>query len=175
MGQALVLNASFEPLGVLSDRRALVLVLASKAMPLEESGRWVHSEHLSLALPLVIRLTRYVRLPYRGHVPLTRRALFVRDGGRCVYCEASATSVDHVVPRSRGGDHTWENVVAACARCNRVKADRMLAELGWRLRVTPHQPTGTAWRVLASGRADPRWQPYLLSHGTHTGLAAESA
>ena len=85
-------------------------------------------------VPSVVRLTRFVRVPYRATVPLTRKAVFARDGGRCVYCGAAATSLDHVVPKSRGGAHTWDNVVSACGRCNHVKADRGVAELGWRLR-----------------------------------------
>ena len=165
MAHTLVLNATYEPLAVVSDRRALVLVLTHKAVLLEESGHVVHSATRCLALPSVIRLARYVRVPHRAHVPLTRRALFARDRGRCVYCGDTATSVDHVVPRSRGGRHAWDNVVAACGRCNRTKADRTLAELGWRLRAAPRQPAGSAWRVLGTGRSDPCWEPYLSDHG----------
>ena len=104
-----------------------------------------------------------MRVPYRAQVPLTRRAVFARDGGRCVYCGAAATSLDHVVPRSRGGPHTWDNVVASCARCNHTKADRAIGELGWRLRTAPRAPSGTAWRVLGFRTPDPRWQAYLDS------------
>jgi len=106
-----------------------------------------------------------VKVPHRSAVPLTRRAVFARDGGRCAYCGATAASIDHVVPRSRGGRHSWDNVVAACHRCNRIKADRTPADLGWRLRAQPSQPTGPAWRVLASGRHDPVWMRYLVGHG----------
>jgi 5-methylcytosine-specific restriction endonuclease McrA len=112
-------------------------------------------------VPSVLRLTRYVRVPYRAQVPLTRRAVFARDGGRCVYCGATATSLDHVVPRSRGGAHTWDNVVASCARCNHTKADRALGDLGWRIGTPPRAPSGTAWRVLGFRTPDPRWQAYL--------------
>ncbi len=162
---ALVLNATYEPLGVVSQRRAVLLVLAGKAMAVEDTDAVLHSSSRVVHLPLVIRLTRYVRVPYRGHVPLTRRALFARDGGRCVYCDRPASTVDHVVPRSRGGRHEWENVVSACSRCNHVKADRAIAELGWRLRIVPHQPSGAAWRILGTGRVNPRWAPYLDAFG----------
>jgi len=165
MAHTLVLNATYEPLGVVVDRRALLLVLACKAISIEESGREVRSPSGSLVLPSVIRLNRFVRVPHRAGVPLTRRAVFARDGGRCMYCGGSAASIDHVVPRSRGGRHSWDNVVAACHRCNRIKADRTPADLGWRLRQPPSQPVGPAWRVLASGRHDPRWVPYLQGHG----------
>ena len=117
MPHVLVLNASYEPLGVVSMRRALVLVLDKKAVSLEDSGVLMHSATSAISAPSVVRLTRFVRVPFRGPVPLTRRALFARDGGRCVYCGAVATSVDHVVPRSRGGQHRWDNVVDRKSSC----------------------------------------------------------
>ncbi|MGH3341315.1 MAG: HNH endonuclease [Carbonactinosporaceae bacterium] len=163
MPHALVLNATYEPLCVVPQRRALVLVLSHKAVALEETGVVLHSATRAVPAPSVVRLTRFVKIPFRGAVPLTRRAVFARDGGRCVYCTAPATSVDHVVPRSRGGGHVWENVVSACRRCNHVKADRSVSELGWRLRRAPGQPTGIAWRIVGTGRSDPRWVPYLSS------------
>jgi 5-methylcytosine-specific restriction endonuclease McrA len=158
---ALVLNATYEPLCVVSGRRAVVLVLTSKAVSVAEGDAVLHSARTDVAVPAVVRLLRYVRVPYRVNVPLTRKAVFARDGGRCVYCGAAATSLDHVVPKSRGGAHTWDNVVSACGRCNHVKADRGIAELGWRLVRQPTVPSGAAWRVVGSRRVDPRWRPYL--------------
>ena len=158
---ALVLNATYEPLCVVSGRRAAVLVLTAKAVPVAAGDDVLHSAHTAIPVPAVVRLSRYVRVPYRATVPLTRKAVFARDGGRCVYCGAPATSLDHVVPKSRGGEHAWENVVSACGRCNHVKADRGIAELGWRLRTAPRAPSGAAWRVVGSRRVDPRWAPYL--------------
>lgn len=121
-GPALVLNASMEPLAVVSARRAVVLVLASKAEVVHEDGAWFRSERLALRAPTVVRLTRYVHVPRRVATGLSRRAVFVRDGGRCQYCGAPAEDVDHVVPRSRGGEHRWENVVAAGAPLQRDEA-----------------------------------------------------
>ena len=161
MAHALVLNATYEPLCVVSSRRALVLVLSGKGVTVEASELVMRSERSIFQVPLVVRLTRYVRVPYRGHVPLTRRAVFARDGGRCVYCAAPATSIDHVIPRSRGGEHIWENVVSCCRRCNHAKADRVIAELGWRMHRPPSAPTGPAWRVLGTGRMHPQWRAYL--------------
>lgn len=158
---ALVLNATYEPLCVVSSRRAVILVLAGKAVAVESGQEELHSERLTLHIPVVVRLTRFVKVPYRAHVPLTRRAVFARDGGRCVYCAAPATSLDHVVPRSRGGEHAWDNVVSCCRRCNHAKADRGLPELGWRMHRPPRAPTGPAWRVLGTGRMHPCWRPYL--------------
>jgi 5-methylcytosine-specific restriction endonuclease McrA len=159
--QSLVLNATYEPLGVVPSRRAVVLVLTDKAVAVEEGEGVLHSVSRTIIVPAVVRLTRYVRVPYRAGVPLTRRAVFARDGGRCVYCGAAATSLDHVVPRGRGGAHDWENVVSACGRCNHEKADRDIKTLGWRLRRVPREPTGLAWRVLGTGRPDPAWVRWL--------------
>ncbi|HEX3898776.1 MAG TPA: HNH endonuclease [Mycobacteriales bacterium] len=165
MAHALVLNATYEPLCVVSQRRAVILVLSGKAVAVESAEEMLHSERLNLRLPLVVRLARFVRVPYRGPVPLTRRAVFARDGGRCVYCLAPATSIDHVIPRSRGGNHIWENVVSCCRRCNHTKADHAISELGWRMPRQPVAPTGLAWRVLGTGRMDPQWRPYLGEDG----------
>ena len=157
----LLLNATYEPLCVVSSRRAIVLVLAEKAEAVDSAVEVVHAETLSLPVPVVVRLTRYVRVPYPAQVPLSRRAVFTRDGQTCVYCGGSATSIDHVVPRSRGGTHTWDNVVAACRRCNHAKADRSLAELGWALPHPPRTPSGAAWRLLGTRTVDPRWRTWL--------------
>jgi 5-methylcytosine-specific restriction endonuclease McrA len=157
----LLLNATYEPLCVVSSRRAIVLVLCAKAEAVDVTEDLVHAERVTLAVPVVVRLTRYVRVPYPVQVPLSRRAVFTRDGQACVYCGASATSIDHVVPRSRGGTHTWDNVVAACRRCNHTKADRSLAEMGWSLPHPPRAPSGAAWRLLGHRTVDPRWREWL--------------
>jgi 5-methylcytosine-specific restriction endonuclease McrA len=157
----LLLNATYEPLCVVSSRRAIVLVLAEKAEPVDSASDVVHAARISLPVPVVVRLTRYVRVPFPASVPLSRRAVFTRDGQTCVYCGGSATSIDHVVPRSRGGTHTWDNVVAACRRCNHTKADRSLAEMGWALPHPPRTPSGAAWRLLGTRTVDPRWREWL--------------
>ncbi|MDQ3474782.1 MAG: HNH endonuclease [Actinomycetota bacterium] len=157
----LLLNATYEPLCVVSARRAVVLVLSAKAESVRDSGEAMHSATLSVAVPAVIRLTRYIRVPYLGRTPLSRRAVFARDSGKCVYCGITATSIDHVVPRSRGGTHSWDNVVAACRRCNHAKADRTLAEMGWRLRTAPQAPRGGSWHLHSQGITDVTWQEWL--------------
>ncbi len=161
MAEALVLNASYEPLCVVPGLRAVVLVLLGKAVSVAETDEVLHAARTSVPVPAVVRLTRFVKVPYKATVPLTRKAVFARDGGRCVYCGAPATSLDHVVPKSRGGAHSWDNVVSACGRCNHVKADRAVADLGWRMRRQPVAPSGAAWRVVGARRVDPRWRPFL--------------
>ncbi|MEU1812171.1 HNH endonuclease [Micromonospora sp. WMMD1076] len=158
---ALVLNATYEPLCVVSVRRAAILVLSAKAICVADGEGILHSARNALPVPSVVRLTRYVRVPYRTHVGLSRRAVFARDGWRCAYCRGPAETIDHVFPRSRGGRHAWENVVAACARCNHTKGDKTPAELGWRLHHLPAAPKGAAWRVLGHRAPDPRWADWL--------------
>ncbi len=165
MSQTLVLNATYEPLGVVAERRALILVLNQRATMVESSGEVLHYSGGEVFLPSVVKLNKFIRIPYRHSVPLSRRALFARDHGRCVYCGAAAASIDHVIPRSRGGEHSWENVVSACHRCNHQKADKTLKEIGWRLRTVPREPVGAAWRILGTGRPDTRWLAYLEPYG----------
>lgn len=161
--RVLLLNATFEPLTALPLRRAIVLVVCGKADVVhgDEAGLVLHSATSSVIVPSVIRLRNFVRVPYRARVPMTRAALMHRDHYRCAYCGARAETIDHVVPRSRGGEHCWDNCVACCARCNHRKADRLLSELGWRMRIQPRSPRGTHWRLLAVPDADPLWLPYL--------------
>ncbi|MEA1903363.1 MAG: HNH endonuclease [Actinomycetota bacterium] len=164
MTRALVLNASYEPLSVVSERRALILVLAEKAAVVVKRDEAWHSESLTFDLPSVVRLYRYVKVPYRRAVPVTRRAVFGRDGHRCQYCGGPAESLDHVTPRSRGGAHTWENVVACCRPCNVRKGDRTPDESGFLLRTQPGPPRRFGWIYASTGfQVDDAWQPYLLA------------
>lgn len=156
-----MLNASFEPLCVVPIRRAVVLVLRDKAEIVARTDGELHAERLVLPAPSVIRLTHYVRVPHRSRVPLSRRAVFARDGHRCQYCSRAAENIDHVVPRSRGGTHTWENVVASCRACNSRKEDRLPAEAGFRLARAPRAPHASLWLVATAGTLDPAWTPFL--------------
>jgi 5-methylcytosine-specific restriction endonuclease McrA len=160
--RSLLLNASREPLCVVSLHRAISLVLAGKAVVLE-SDRVLHSPTIALPVPQVLCLTRFVHVPYRGTVPPTRRTVLQRDAHRCGYCLAPADTVDHIHPRSRGGVHEWTNVVAACSRCNHHKADRLLSELGWQLLITPVVPRGSAALLAAAWRPPPSWHDYLAA------------
>lgn len=161
MAGTLVLNASYEPLCVVATRRAVVLVLAEKAFVVEAGEGFLHSATSQIQIPRVVRLARYVRVPYRRQVPLTRRAVLARDAHRCVYCAVRADTIDHVVPRSRGGHNEWTNVVAACARCNHRKGDRLLSEIGWTLPRAPIQPSASVALVLGWAKRDPAWDRYL--------------
>lgn len=158
-----MLNATYEPLGVVAGRRAVVLVLAEKADLLESGGEVLHAATLVVDVPSVIRLRYVVKVPFHRHTSVSRRGVFLRDAHTCQYCGSRADSIDHVVPRSRGGEHAWENVVAACRPCNLRKADYLLHETPMELRRRPALPWPAAWLVVASGEVPAKWQPYLES------------
>lgn len=160
--RTLVLNAGYEPLAVVSFKRALVLVMNEKATVVEHiEGEPVWGTSGSYQRPAVIILSRYVRVPSGRNVPVTRRGVLRRDAFRCAYCGRSASTIDHVMPRSRGGADSWENLVACCLRCNNTKGDRTPQEMSWTLRFIPQPPRGGHWTVRGAERADPRWEPYL--------------
>lgn len=160
--RTLVLNAGFEPLAVVSFKRALVLVMNEKATIVAadaENPVWGSSGFFDR--PSVILLTRYVRIPSSRLIPVSRRGVLRRDGQRCAYCAGSANTIDHVLPRSRGGQDSWENLVACCLRCNNAKGDRTPSEMNWTLRIRPQPPHGTSWLVRGVERADRQWEEFL--------------
>ena len=159
MGRALVLNATDAPLAVVPARRAVVLVLKDKAEVVLANGAIYRSERIRLEAPSVVRLRHFVHVPFRAHAPLTRRAVFARDAWSCQYCGNQAENLDHVVPRSRGGLHVWEHVVADCRRCNARKMDRTPQEAGFRLHHQPFAPADGFRLTLGSLEAG--WESYL--------------
>jgi 5-methylcytosine-specific restriction endonuclease McrA len=161
MAGALLLNASYEPLCVVPVRRAVILVLKQKAEIVHEGESALHSERVVFQAPSVIRLVHFVKVPFRNKVPLNRRAVFARDSHRCQYCHGPAENLDHVTPRSKGGDHTWENVVACCKPCNARKGDSLLENTNMVLRRRPAVPQAMTWMLVALGNVSPEWEQYL--------------
>ena len=162
--RVLVLNASYEPINFVSVKRAVVLLLKEKAELIEEAiERKLRAEQQVFPCPLVIRLVSYVTLPRWASVPLTRRTLLSRDNYACQYCgtTASPLTIDHVVPRSRGGKSEWTNVVAACGPCNRKKGNRLLADTRMVLRNRPVRPTYLAVVLLGQAKGNPTWLRYI--------------
>jgi 5-methylcytosine-specific restriction endonuclease McrA len=163
MQRVLVLNASYEPLNVCSVRRAHVLVWKGRAEIIESHNRPLRSANTSFQRPNVIRLVTYVRVPRAVTRRISRRVLFARDGWQCVYCgsESRRLTLDHVVPRSRGGTSVWENVVTSCAPCNHRKGDRLLEETSMRLRSIPRSPTPVLFIRLTTEQIPEIWRRYL--------------
>ena len=160
--RTLVLNAGYEPLAVVSFKRAIILVLNKKATVIKGSPeRAVHSASGTYELPSVILLSRYVRVPGARIVPVSRRGVLRRDDHSCAYCGRAANTIDHVQPKSRGGRDTWQNLVACCLRCNNLKGDKTLNEMGWSLKFSPAMPSGTTWFVRGAEKLDPEWNAFL--------------
>ena len=135
--KVLVLNNNYMPINICSWRRAIVLLLKERAESLEQSQHVIHARYV---LPYVIRLFRYVPLPYNDIV-MSRKNILLRDNFRCQYCGKNGNlTLDHVIPKSRGGRDHWENVVVSCVRCNNRKGDKTPEEAGLRLLSTPYRP-----------------------------------
>jgi 5-methylcytosine-specific restriction endonuclease McrA len=164
--QVLVLNSSYEPLNVCTVRRAYVLVFKGRAELVEKDARPLRSASDTYSRPHVIRLLAYVHVPRSVKRKISRPVLFARDGWRCGYCGSSTSklTLDHIVPRSRGGESVWENVVASCAPCNRRKGDRLLDETEMALRVLPRPPAPVVFIRLATATVPANWRPYLQNY-----------
>jgi 5-methylcytosine-specific restriction endonuclease McrA len=165
-GRVLVLNATFEPINVCTVRRATVLLLKARAELVERSDRDLHAEHFTMPRPIVIRLTTYVRVPRDAHRrKITRRAVFARDRWTCQYCGGvrGTLTLDHVIPRSRGGPSTWDNIVTCCAPCNRRKGDRLPKLAGMQLMQEPRAPSPHIFVHVASTTIHPAWEQYLAA------------
>lgn len=159
--RCLLLNADFSPLAIISARRAVGLVYAQKAEMIEDSGHSYVSPSTSVKVPIVARLFRYIRIPNQRSVVLTTRTVLARDKYECGYCTKNrATTIDHIIPRSKGGPHTWENVIAACRTCNYKKGRKSLEDMGWILRFRPYRPRGAGAWMLAK-KPESAWEPYL--------------
>jgi len=165
MSTVLVLNATYEPLSVVPVRRAIVLLLKEKAEILEAAAQRVRSSDISLPVPMVIRLLVFVRVPRPLSISFSRRAVMLRDNYTCQYCGAqpqkAELTVDHVVPKVRGGATTWENVICACKSCNLRKGPLTPEEAGMHLRSAPGRPRYIAVMWLSRATEREVWGKYL--------------
>jgi len=163
----LVLNASYEPINICGARRALVLVLKGIARTEEEHGLTLHAQRSRIAMPSVIRLLEYRRIPHQTRA-LSRKNILLRDRNQCQYCgvvlPSGELTLDHVVPRSRGGNSTWENLVACCHSCNRRKGNQLLSELKDMKLIREPRPFSlhTSRHIMRMiGHSDQKWRKYL--------------
>lgn len=156
----LVLNASYEPLNVIEDTRAIVLILQGKAESILDTDRLCSGGREALMFPSVIRLKYMADVPRLRQVPLSRRALFQRDNYTCQYCgdQPAKLEVEHVIPRAQGGKNVWSNVTTACRSCNAHKRDRTPAEAGMTLRTKPYAPSRVA---MIASRGYTEWEPFI--------------
>ena len=165
--RVLVLNASFEPINVCTARRAVILILKGVALAEESSSAWIHSSRVSVPMPSVIRLMEYIHIPFERK-SLSRKNILLRDHNTCQYCAKvfppPDLTLDHIVPRSHGGDSTWDNLVASCRACNNRKGSRSPEDAGMRLLKRPQAYNLHVNRQITRslGRADATWRKYLF-------------
>ena len=161
--KVLILNQNFEPLSICGLHKAIILLWLNKATLIEvRPNRFIHSTYNTYPFPSVIKLDRYVRLPYKK-VELSRKNIFRRDNFKCVYCGKTTQplTLDHVIPKSRNGGTTWENLVCACIKCNNKKGDRTLEEFGLKLNIKPSKPNYITFLRNVVGRVEDEWELYL--------------
>jgi 5-methylcytosine-specific restriction endonuclease McrA len=160
----LVLNASYEPLRIVPVRRAVVLLLQQKAELVEATAQRLRAQGMAFAVPLVVRLVRYVAIPRHRRLPCSRRGVLARDRETCQYCGAQPgrahLTLDHVQPRAQGGTTAWENVVAASAACNHRKANRTPQQASMALIALPRRPSHVAGTLLGTLERHDAWQKY---------------
>ena len=172
----LVLNQNYEPLNICGVRRALVLLLHEKAQMLENGRGEMHSPYIAFPIPTVIRLFHMVKRPIFIR-RLSRREVFWRDNLLCQYCgkPSKELTLDHVTPRVRGGQHTWENVVAACVPCNHRKAGRTPAQAGMKLLREPRPPRANPYHQFMHREIPEEWQKFLRWAAPVVGAAPSPA
>lgn len=159
-----MLNQSYEPLSVCNVKRAFDMIYLGKAdAVLVDEEKQIRSVRRNFPYPVVIRLRKYVHIPYR-EVILTRKNILRRDSHKCVYCGKSDSSltIDHIIPRSKGGEDRWENLISACPKCNSKKGDRTPYEAGMPLLFQPYVPNNLFFIKFTVGILDNRWKPYLF-------------
>jgi 5-methylcytosine-specific restriction endonuclease McrA len=164
--KVLILNQNYEPMSVINAKKAIVLLYLGKAELIEaHAGNRIRSVSASMPFPSIVRLSMYVRVPFKKII-LSRKNILRRDGHRCQYCGRSDLSltIDHVLPLSRGGEDTWENLVCACVLCNNRKGDRTPGESFQVLRRKPMRPNHVTFIRHVMGSLDERWKPYLFLH-----------
>lgn len=163
-GKVLILNQNYEPLTICNWKKAVVLLYLGKAEIVERSdGKMLRSVSTAIPMPSIVRLSVFYRVPHK-RVILSRKNILRRDGNRCQYCGRGdlPLTVDHIIPKTRGGEDSWENLVCACIRCNNKKGDRTPEEAGMKLLSVPRRPHHVAFIRHFVGRIDEKWKPYLF-------------
>ena len=161
-GNVLVLNQDYQPLSICNVKKSMVLLLMEKAEMLHDHPvKKIRTIRDEFEYPTVIRLRKYARIPYKNIV-MSRRNILKRDNNTCMYCGMrEKLTLDHIIPKSRGGDDSWENLVSACTTCNHKKGNRTPREAGMKLRSKPFRPNHIIYLRDFYGNVHESWKPYL--------------
>ena len=161
--KVLLLNSSYEPLMIVSSRRAIVMLFLDKVDSILDTSCKVHSEKIYIKLPSVVKLKSYIFVK-RKDISLTRKNIFYRDNNTCQYCGKSNVqlTLDHVVPKQKGGRDTWKNLVTSCNRCNSKKANSYIDDVGMRLINEPVKPHYLLYLQKYASSEYANWRPYLF-------------
>lgn len=162
--KVLVLNQSYEPISICSVKKAFLLVFLTKAeIVASKNDRTLRTVSVHYSCPSIIRLSTYVRVTFR-RVELSRKNILRRDNARCQYCGKTnpPLTIDHIIPKSRGGEDTWENLITACMKCNNRKGNRTPDEAGMPLLTIPKKPSHVTFLKQIVGKVDDAWRPYLF-------------
>ncbi len=161
--KVLLLNQNYEPMTVIPAKKAIILICLQKVEIVEQHDLFIRSQFWSVPLPSVIRLRYYIRIPYR-RVELTRRNIFKRDHNRCQYCGTTKATltIDHVVPKTKGGRDTWENLVCACVKCNNKKGNRTPEQANMKLLNKLRRPNHLFFIQNFMGGREETWRPYIF-------------
>ena len=170
-GRVLVLNQNYEPLNVCSWQRAVTLVFLGKAIAVEHDGHVLHSPTMTMRMPTVVRLSYHVKRPL-PEIRISRSSIMARDSYTCQYCGAKSKhlTLDHILPRDRGGRHIWANIVACCTTCNNKKGNRTPREAGMKLRAEPKRPRFIPflnYPTFTAAIQHPEWRDYLEPFAPH--------
>lgn len=160
--KALVLNLDYTPISVCTVQRAFLLVYLNKAELIKSNTNYAfHTVNRVFSMPTVIKINKYVNMPYKG-VVLSRENVFKRDGFTCQYCGTNKElTLDHLIPKAKGGDTSWNNLVTACKKCNSKKGDYALEEVGMQLNFRPFRPSYIMYLKDLSGNNYDEWKPFL--------------
>ncbi len=158
----LVLNQNYEPMTITNVKKAIILIFLGKAELVEKNDGYINSVRERYPLPSIVRLTRFINVP-RKRIILSRKNIIKRDNHQCQYCgtRSGPVTIDHVIPKVRGGEDSWENLVCACVKCNNKKGNRTPEEAGMRLAKKPQRPNYLFFIRYFVGNIDHRWKPYL--------------
>jgi len=159
----LVLNQSYEPLTICTIKKAVLLIFLGKAEIVhKDEKKSIRTVRMNFPWPSVIRISKFIKVPYKK-VILSRKNILRRDNYKCAYCGRSdlMLTVDHIIPKAKGGNDSWENLITACTRCNNIKGDRTPDEANMKLLTRPYKPSHVIFIKNIVSKIDEKWKPYL--------------